>query len=72
MSKLIVESSNSLDTPADIEDKIEKAYNSIQLQRDKKEFSDVYLKSKKDRLSQLVTKLLHSMIEEVSEVLEST
>lgn len=72
MSKLIVESSNRLDTPADIEDKIEKAYNSIQLQRDKKEFSDVYLKSKKDKLSQLVDKLLHSMIEEVSEVLEST
>nr|DAN40031.1 MAG TPA: hypothetical protein [Herelleviridae sp.] len=72
MSKLIVESSNILDTPADIEDKIEKAYNSIQLQRDKKEFSDVYLKSKKDKLSQLVTKLLHSMIDEVSEVLEST
>lgn len=38
MSKLVVKSSDSSDSPADIEDKLEKAFNSIQLQRDKKSF----------------------------------
>lgn len=70
MSKLIIESSNKQDSPADIEDKLEKAFTSIQMQREKKEFSDVYLKSQKDRADKVVSSLFNNMIEEISEVLK--
>ena len=70
MSKLIVESTNKHDSPADIEDKLEKAYTSIQLQRERKEFRDVFLKSKKDKADGVIASLFNNMIDEISEVLK--
>lgn len=70
MSKLVIESTNKNDTPADIEDKLEKAYSSIQLQREKKQLSDVYLKAQKDKADKSVNMLFNSMIDEISEVLK--
>lgn len=69
MSRIIIESTNKTDTPADIEDKLEKAMSSIQLQRDKREFSDIYLKELDDRMSQVTQKIFDNMIEEVTKVL---
>ena len=71
MSKLVIESTNKHDTPADIEDKLEKAYSSIQLQREKKQLSDVYLKSQKDKADKSVNIIFSNMIDEISEVLKS-
>ena len=70
MSKLVIESTNKNDTPADIEDKLEKAYSSIQLQREKKQLSDVYLKVQKDKADKSVNMLFNNMIDEISEVLK--
>ena len=70
MSKLVIESSNKHDSPVDIEDKLEKAYTSIQLQRERKEFRDVFLKSKKDKADGVIASLFNNMIEEISEVLK--
>ena len=71
MSKLVVKSSDANDSPADIEDKLEKAFNSIQLQRDKKEFSDVFLKSEKDKADSIILNVFESLISELANVLSS-
>ena len=42
MSKIIIESTNKNDSVTDIEEKLEKAYTSIRMQRENKQFSDVY------------------------------
>ena len=70
MSKIIIESTNKNDSVTDIEEKLEKAYTSIQMQRENKQFSDVYLKSQKDRADKVVSSLFNNMIEEISEVLK--
>lgn len=71
MAKLVVKSSDSSDSPADIEDKLEKAFNSIQLQRDKKEFSDVFLKSEKDKADSIILNVFESLISELANVLSN-
>mgnify|MGYP000878178343 FL=1 len=71
MSKLVVKSSDVSDSPADIEDKLEKAFNSIQLQRDKKEFSDVFLKSEKDKADSIILNVFESLISELANVLSN-
>lgn len=71
MSKLVVKSSDVSDSPADIEDKLEKAFNSIQLQRDKKEFSDVFLKSEKDKADSIILNVFESLISELANILSS-
>lgn len=70
MSKLIIESSNKQDSPADIEDKLEKAYSSVKLQRENKQLSDLYLKSKKEKADKIAFAVFNNMIEEISEVLK--
>lgn len=70
MSKLIIESTNKEDSVTDIEEKLEKAYTSIRMQRENKQFSDVYLKAQKDRADKVVSSVFDSMIEEISEVLK--
>ena len=69
MSKIIVESTDKNDSVTDIEEKLEKAYSSIQMQRENKQFSDVYLKSQKDKADKVVSSVFHSMIEEIADVL---
>lgn len=69
MSKLIIESSNKGDSVTDIEEKLEKAVESLRLQREKKEFSDIYLKAQKDKADEIASQVFDSMISEISEVL---
>lgn len=69
MSKIIVESTDKNDSVTDIEEKLEKAYSSIQMQRENKQFSDVYLKSQKDKADKVVSSVFNSMIEEIADVL---
>lgn len=70
MSKLIIESSDKNDSVTDIEEKLEKAVESIRLQREKKEFSDIFLKSEKDEADKVVSAVFDSMISEISKVLK--
>lgn len=70
MSKLIIESTNKNDSVTDIEEKLEKAYTSIQMQRENKQFSDVFMKAQKDKADKVVTAVFNSMIAEISEVLK--
>lgn len=70
MSKLIIESSDKNDSVTDIEEKLEKAVESIKLQREKKEFSDIFLKSEKDKADKVVSAVFDSMISEISKVLK--
>lgn len=70
MSKLIIESSDKNDSVTDIEEKLEKAVESIRLQREKKEFSDIFLKSEKDKADKVVSAVFDSMISEISKVLK--
>lgn len=69
MSKIIIESTNKNDSVTDIEEKLEKAYTSIQMQRENKQFSDVFLKSQKDKADKVVSSVFSNMIEEISEIL---
>lgn len=70
VSKLIIESSDKNDSVTDIEEKLEKAVESIRLQREKKEFSDIFLKSEKDKADKVVSAVFDSMISEISKVLK--
>lgn len=70
MARMIIESSNKADSPADIEDKLEKALSSIRLQREGKEFSDVFLKDLVEQSDKVTEKVFNNMIEEVCAVLK--
>lgn len=70
MSKIVITSSDKSDTAVDIEEKLEKAMSVIQSQRDKKQFSDVFLKAKKDKADKVVSAIFSSMIDEISAVLK--
>lgn len=69
--KIIIQSTNKADSPVDIEDKIEKAMTSIQMQRENKQFTDVYLKKRKDESDVIVKKVLSNMLDEIAEVLQN-
>ena len=70
MLKIVVTSSNKSDKVVDIEEKLEKAMSVLQLQRDKKQFSDVFLKAKKDKADKVVSLVFSNMIDEISKVLK--
>lgn len=65
-NKIIIESSDKNDSPVDIEEKLEKAYTAITLQREKKSFSDSFLKAKKSNADKIVKKVFQHMIEEIA------
>lgn len=67
--QIIIQSTNANDTPTDIEEKLEKAYTSIALQRERKEFTDPFLRDRKTKADKVVTALLQNMIEEIAAVL---
>lgn len=69
MSQIIIESSNPNDTPAEIEVKLEKAARTVKLQRENKQFTDVFLKSKKSQTDKIVSALFKNMIKEIEQVL---
>lgn len=69
MSKIIIESSDKNDSVTDIEEKLEKAVDSIRLQREKREFTDVYLKDRKEQADKIVSSVFENMISEISLVL---
>lgn len=70
MSKIVIESTNKSDSVTDIEEKLEKAVDSIRLQREKKEFSDVFLKAKKDQADKVVSAVFENMVLEIAEILK--
>lgn len=70
MSTIIIQSTNTKDTPVDIEEKLEKAVDSIKLQRENKTLSDPYLKKQKDIADVVIDRLFESMIEEISKAFD--
>ena len=68
--RLIIESTNPNDSIIDIEEKLEKAVNSIQLQRENKQFSDVFLKQRKDESDRIVKKVVDNMFNEIEKVIQ--
>lgn len=70
MKQLIIESTDKNDTITDIEEKLEKALSSIKLQRENKQFSDVFLKAQKDRADNIVSKVFDNMVTEISDILK--
>lgn len=70
MKQLIIESTDKNDTITDIEEKLEKALSSIKLQRENKQFSDVFLKAQKDRADNIVSKVFDNMVTEISNILK--
>lgn len=72
MSKLIIESSDKTDSDADIELKLEKAVDSIRLQREKKTFTDPFLLDRKQKADKVVSALFDNMVSEISDVLSGT
>ena len=66
---IIIESSNKNDSPVDIEEKLEKAYTAITIQREKKVFSDRFLKARKSQVDKAVKHVFQNMIEEITKVI---
>ena len=69
MKRIIIESTNPMDSEVDIEEKLEKAVETIRLQREQKELTDLFLKEKKAQADQIVSKVLDSMVDRISEVI---
>ena len=70
MSKITIESTNSKDSIVDIEEKLEKAVDMLKLQRERKEFSDVFLKAEKDKADKIVSAIFSSMVDEIEKILK--
>lgn len=70
VSKITIESTNSKDSIVDIEEKLEKAVEMLKLQRERKEFSDVFLKSEKDKADKIVSAVFSSMVDEIEKILK--
>lgn len=66
---IIVESSDKNDSPVDIEEKLEKAYTAITLQREKKTFKDSFLKARKSHDDKIVKKVFQHMVEEIADII---
>lgn len=69
MSRLVIESTDKNDTDVDIEEKLQKAVDTLQMQRENKQFLDVFLKSRKDKADKVVDQVFNSMIEEIAGVI---
>ena len=70
MSKITIESTNSKYSIVDIEEKLEKAVDMLKLQRERKEFSDVFLKAEKDKADKIVSAIFSSMVDEIEKILK--
>ena len=71
MKRLIIESSDKSDTAVDIEEKLLKAVDTLQQQRENKQLPDSFLKSQKDIADKLVNKTFRNIVAKISKVLES-
>lgn len=70
MSKqLIIQSTDTKDTPVDIEEKLEKAMTAIQAQREQKEFGDLFLRDQKKTADGIVQAVFANMVDEIAKVL---
>lgn len=69
MKKIIFESSNTTDTPADIEDKILKAAESLKIQREKAPLKEPALQEEKVRTDNIISKVFSHMIQEIDKEL---
>lgn len=68
MSKLIITSDIHM-SKHQLEEELVKAGKSIELQHEKKEFTDMYLKAHKDRVSKAVHLVFMSMLNEINKTL---
>ena len=69
MSTLVIEPTNKHDTEVDIEEKLQKAVDTLQMQRENKQFPDVFLRARKDKADKVVDQVFNSMIEEIAGVI---
>lgn len=69
MKRLVIKSTNPKDTRVDIEEKLEKAVESLKLQREKKEFRDKYLLERKQSADTAIRKVFSHLIDEIEKVL---
>lgn len=69
MQKVIIKSLNN-SSPEAIEETLEKALNSLQLQREKQQIPDRYLKQKKALSDKLVSAVFDNMLTEIADVLQ--
>ena len=70
MKKVIIESSNMSDTPAEIEETLQKAMSSLQAQRENRPIKDTFLKEQIENGNNLFHKIIDSMISELTEVVK--
>lgn len=66
---IIIESSNKNDSIVDIEEKLEKAYTAITIQRERKAFTDQFLKAKKSQADRVVKDVFQNMVEEIVKIM---
>lgn len=67
--QLVIQSTDARDTPVDIEEKLEKAVSAIRMQREQKEFSDLFLRDQKKAADKVVHAVFSNMVEEIAKVL---
>ena len=66
---MMIVSSDSKDTPLDIEEKLQKAVATLKEQQESREIPDLFLKSHYQTTSVLIDQIYQSMLDEISEVL---
>lgn len=67
--QLVIQSTDARDTPVDIEEKLEKAVSAIRMQREQKQFTDLFLIGQKKAADEVVHAVFNNMIDEIAKVL---
>lgn len=70
MPKIVIQSTNPKDTPADIGIKLEKALSAMKAQQEGRQFKDPYLRYLQEQTDKVVNKIWSKMIEEIEAVIK--
>lgn len=65
----MIQSTNFQDSPANIEDKLEKAMSAVITQRERKELNDEFLRSQKSQADTIVSLVFHNMVQDIEKIL---
>ena len=67
--KIEIVSTDINDTPGDIEEKLLKAAKAVELKRENKQFTDVFLRERKDKSTDAFRKVIGHMMNEIYQVI---
>ena len=69
MPKIVVQSTDPKDTPADLSIKLEKALTAMKAQQEGRQFKDPYLRGIQEQTDKVVNKIWERMVSEIAAII---